>query len=212
MGAIGLDEGNFWLIHHHAEAAVRKCLGSQLPAAHAVDLGCGAGRSCLWLRSLGLQEVHGVDTSQEMLRQALQRNPHGVFALSQEGCCPFESGVYDLVLSMVVLPEISTLDHMKQYAAEAYRLLRPGGFIVATSATEESHDPANNFVSFRYLPSNESDPHNRGLHSGDRVVCRNNNGLCLEDYFWSRDDIVSSFQTAGFQEREVTKTFGNSKD
>merc|ERR1712218_704239 len=103
-------------------------------------------------------------------------------------------------------------EHMKQYAAEAYRLLRPGGFVVATSATEESHDPANNFVSFRYLPSNESDPHNHGLRSGDRVVCRNNNGLCMEDYFWSRGDIVSSFQAAGFHEKEVTKTLGNSGD
>jgi SAM-dependent methyltransferase len=210
--AIGLDEGNFWLIHHHAEAALRKWLGAELEAARAVDWGCGAGRSCQWLRGLGLREVHGADVCREMLEQARINDPGGRYELAERGRCPFESESYDLVLSMVVLIEMPTADQMRAYAAEAYRMLRPGGIVVATSATEESHDPSNKFVSFRYFASAEADPHNKQLRSGDRVVCRNNSGLCMEDYYWSRPDIVSTFALVGFRECEVSRTLGSPAD
>lgn len=207
---IDFSEGNFWLIYHHAELAIRKWLTpSGLASARALDWGCGAGRSTRWLRTqLGIQEVHGADVCKEMLVQARAVDQGGTYVHADAGQCPFADESYDLVLSMVVVIELSTRAALHAYAAEAYRLLRPGGYVVAVSATEESHDPANEFLSFRYIIMDPADPHNCRLKSGDKVVNRNNCGLCMDDYYWTRDDIVDSFQTHGFLLSEMCKTLG----
>merc|ERR1712032_77731 len=133
-------------------------------------------------------------------------------ALAEGGRCPFMSGTFDLVLSMCVLIEIPSLEAMSAYAHEACRMARPGGIVVAVSATEESHDPANNFLSFRYLASNPADPRNHQLQSGDRVQCQNACGLVMEDFFWSRDDIQAVFEKAGLRTLSVTRTLGLTTD
>lgn len=206
---IDLSEGNFWLMYRHAGEAIRRWLAAPPTAARALDWGCGAGKSSRWLRTtVGIAEVHGADVNGHMLEQARHADSDGVYALAERGRSPFAGGAYDLVLSMCVLIEIPTRDAMSAYAGEAFRMLRGGGIAVAVSATEESHDPANEFLSFRYLPVDPADPHNRQLRSGDRVVCRNNCGLCMEDFFWARQDIVAAFEAAGFQTLEVVRTLG----
>jgi len=210
---IGLEEGTFWLMYRHTEAAIRRWLPAAPHEARALDWGCGAGKSARWLRStLGLAEVHGADVDAQMLDRARTTDPVGEYALAPGGCCPFAPGRYDIVLSMCVLIEIPTLEAMQAYAREAHRMLRGGGIVVAVSATEESHDPANEFLSFRYLPSSASDPHNKCLRSGDRVTCENRCGLHMEDFFWTRVDMVTAFESAGFLTAEVTPTLGAADD
>mmetsp|Transcript_25589 Transcript_25589/g.53056 ORF Transcript_25589/g.53056 Transcript_25589/m.53056 type:complete len:306 (+) Transcript_25589:2-919(+) len=210
---IDLSEGTFWLMYRHAEAAIGKWLPAPPSEARALDWGCGSGKSARWLRSaLSLAEVHGADVDPQMLEQARAADPLGEYAIAAGGCCPFPPGRYDLVLSMCVLIEISSLDAMRAYAREAFRMLRSGGIAVAVSATEESRDPANKFLSFRYLPSDPADPRNQRLRSGDRVLCRNNCGLVMQDFFWTLDDIQTAFEAAGFLTLGVTRTTGAADD
>jgi len=210
---IDLREGTFWLIYRHTKEAIIKSLGRDPIEARALDWGCGAGKSTRWLRDvLRFADVSAADISERMLERARKRDDSSNYALAEVGRCPFMAGAFDLVLSMCVLIEIPSLEAMSAYAHEACRMARDGGIVVAVSATEESHDPANDFLSFRYLASNPADPHNHSLQSGDRVQCQNVGGLVMEDFYWSRNDIQSVFEGTGLRTLSVTRTLGSRTD
>jgi len=158
--------------------------------------------------------VDGADLNESMIQECKSRDPNGNYILALLGKLPSQSILsYDLVLSISVVIEIPTLAAMRGYASEAFRVLRPGGLVVVTAATEESRDPANEYISFSYLPTNPStDPHNRHLKSGDPVVVRTRTGLELEDFVWTRLDYESTFTGAGLELLEVTRTWGHQTD
>jgi len=209
-----LNEGSLWLIYKHAELAIRKWVTLK-EGSRALDWGCGAAKSTLWLKSVGLfDEVHGADLNDSMIQESRTRDPDGEYILALDGKLPSHIDLnYDLVLSISVVIEIPTRAAMRAYAAEAFRILRPGGLAVVTGATEESRDPANEYVSFSYLPTNpDTDPHNQHLKSGDPVVVLSRQGLALEDFVWTRQDYENTFTSEGFKVIEVTRTWGEQTD
>ncbi len=90
----------------------------------AADLGCGTGRTGAWLRSRGVQQVDGVDLTQEMLELASARNLYSHLALADLSASGLESGAYSLVTTSLVDEHLSDLGPLYR---ESARLAKAGG-------------------------------------------------------------------------------------
>ncbi|HYZ08370.1 MAG TPA: class I SAM-dependent methyltransferase [Pseudonocardiaceae bacterium] len=106
-------------------AAARDALMALAPASpgRAVDVGCGTGLHVDVLQTRGYL-VSGVDYSVDQLRVAVTRLP---VARGDARRLPFGLATVDLVVSMLTHTDIDEFD---QLAAEAVRVLVPGGSLV----------------------------------------------------------------------------------
>lgn len=94
-----------------------------------VDLGSGTGR---WLRQLETSSAHsltGVDFSKEMLHEAASKLSRTCLVHADCFHTSLESGCADLILVSFLL---SYLNDLAGFAAEVFRISRPGGSIVVT--------------------------------------------------------------------------------
>ncbi len=117
--------------HSHAPRATQALEQLPLrPGQHVADLGCGEGWASRWLAErVGAQgRVVGVDGSEAMLAQARQRPLPGLrYQLGSLLDLPFPDGSLDHVFSMEALYYVD----LDEALAEAARVLRPGGWLVA---------------------------------------------------------------------------------
>ncbi len=99
-----------------------------------LELGCGIGRLMLSLAG-DCGEIHGVDVSPEMIRLGKERLAavtHARFHLSHGSTLSqFEDASFDLVYSFAVFQHIPDRDLVFGYLDESFRILKPGGLIVA---------------------------------------------------------------------------------
>jgi SAM-dependent methyltransferase len=95
-------------------------------AATVLDVGCGAGELGLYAPS-GVV-VYGVDLNPKVLEQASAYEKTSRVDLNTEGL-PFVDGYFDAVLAKDILEH---LDQPWQTVAEIFRVLRPGGVVVAS--------------------------------------------------------------------------------
>ncbi len=97
-----------------------------------LDLGCGIGRLTVALKERFPEaEVWGIDVGGPLVRYAHMRaRDLGIdvnFAQRMAEDTKFEDGSFDMVLSTIINHEIPSEDN-KKVIAEAYRLVRPGGY------------------------------------------------------------------------------------
>jgi SAM-dependent methyltransferase len=91
-------------------------------------VGCGWGELAQWLGRETGAEVVATDLSPRMVELARSR---GVAAqLADVQALPFEDGVFDVVVAAWMLYHVPDLD---QGVAEIWRVLRPGGTLVAVT-------------------------------------------------------------------------------
>lgn len=93
----------------------------------AADLGCGTGRTAVWLRRQGVASIDGVDLTPQMLEVARQRAVHDRLLEADVAATGLETGAYDLVIASLVdehLPDLTPLYR------EAGRLAGPGALLV----------------------------------------------------------------------------------
>ena len=96
-------------------------------AQRAADLGCGTGRTGLWLRQVGVAAIDGVDLTPEMLAVARSREVYDRLVEADVTATGLTSDEYDLVVTCLVdehLPDLLPL------YAEASRLACPGAAYV----------------------------------------------------------------------------------
>lgn len=93
----------------------------------AADLGCGTGRTAAWLRGKGVDAVHGVDLTPEMLERARTRGAHERLVEADLADTGLPGGAYDLVISSLVDEHLADLGPLYR---EAWRLARPGAEFV----------------------------------------------------------------------------------
>lgn len=96
----------------------------------AADLGCGTGRTGVWLRERGVAAVDGVDLTPQMLRVAGARGVHDRLVEADVSATGLAGGGYDLVIASLVdehLPRVGPLYE------EAWRLAAPGGLFVVVA-------------------------------------------------------------------------------
>ncbi|MFN8637017.1 MAG: methyltransferase domain-containing protein [Chloroflexota bacterium] len=90
----------------------------------AADLGCGTGRTGVWLKGQGVQAIDGVDLTPEMLELARSKGAHRRLVEADVAASGLESGAYDLAVTSLVDEHLSELGPLYR---EAFRLVRPGG-------------------------------------------------------------------------------------
>jgi cyclopropane fatty-acyl-phospholipid synthase-like methyltransferase len=104
----------------------------------AVEIGCGLGRITRPLASQ-FETVIGVDISSEMLAQArsMSNRPNIVYAeASYQSHLPTAADQADLVVAWTVFRHVSE-EVFVRYLVDAFRALRPGGFIVFESQVRD---------------------------------------------------------------------------
>jgi SAM-dependent methyltransferase len=97
-----------------------------LPAGgYGLDLGCGLGTEASYLESMGWRSV-GVDLSAVALARAARLHAGSTFLRADLRQLPFRSGSFDAVIDRGCFHYLPPGDRPR-YAAEARRVLRPGG-------------------------------------------------------------------------------------
>jgi len=94
-------------------------------AGTAVDIGCGLGTEIAYLAAMGWKAV-GVDLSEAALGRARQAHGGVFFVRADVLALPFPAGVFDVALDRGCFHYLSPA-RWPDYAAEARRVLRPGG-------------------------------------------------------------------------------------
>lgn len=150
----------------------------------ALDLGCGAGRHCIELARRGFQ-TFGLDISLKAITVAARNLlTAGLNAHLEQGemqSLPFRDSVFDLVASTNVLHH-SDLEGVRKSASEIWRVLRPGGYFIATIATTRHHAFGNG------LPLGEKVfLHQSGIESG------------IVHYYMDEEDVRSHFNGFDFE-------------
>ncbi len=130
---------------------------------HALDFGCGAGRSTRFLRSLGFS-VTGVDIASEMVAKARELDPDGDYRLLSEGdFTALGAKQFDLILSMFTFDNIPRRKTKVKILRDLRGLLKPSGKLVSVVSSPEIY--VNEWASF----STKDFPENRAARSGDIV-------------------------------------------
>ncbi|WP_331530938.1 class I SAM-dependent methyltransferase [Pseudonocardia sp.] len=94
---------------------------------HAVDLGCGTGRTGRWLHRHGVASIDGVDMTPEMLARARARGVHERLVEADVTETGLPAACYDLVIASLLDEHLAELAPLY---AEAFRLAEPGGLFV----------------------------------------------------------------------------------
>jgi 2-polyprenyl-3-methyl-5-hydroxy-6-metoxy-1,4-benzoquinol methylase len=101
-------------------------LAGDVVGKDVLDVGCGEGRFCRMLSRRGASTV-GVDPTQKLLDAARSKHPEGVYHLARGESLPFEVASFDLVISYIVLIDITDF---RSAIREMARVLRPGGCLL----------------------------------------------------------------------------------
>ncbi len=137
-----------------------------------LDLGCTCGNSTLpYAQAWPQAEVHGLDLSAPALRYAHARasalgcSVH--FRQANAERTPYEAGSFDLVVSHILLHEVSATA-LRAIFAESYRLLAPGGVMLHIDVPVRNRDlePFDQFMA-DWETFNNNEPFWHGLHAMD---------------------------------------------
>lgn len=108
---------------------VNICQGKPLKEMRVLEIGCGAGRVTRALANL-FGEVHAVDVSGEMIRQAklaLRDRPNAyVYQNNGQDLAVVPPLEFDFAFSSIVFQHIPSREIIENYVREVHRLLRPG--------------------------------------------------------------------------------------
>lgn len=109
---------------------LQQLLMEVLPTSgHILDLGCGDGVTAgAWIAANGYQHL-GVDISRAALDRSHRRGLR-VIQIGSADALPFDDSTFEAVVCIDVLEHLFEPHHA---VAEAYRVLRPGGLMVATT-------------------------------------------------------------------------------
>lgn len=169
-------------------------IDSYIQGKKSLDYGTGTGCSVQFLLDLGF-DVTGVDISEEMLFQAMQKCPHVPFHQIQQQKIPLISNFFDLVFSSFVLFEMGTEAEILTYLIEAKRVMKIGGIFVAVTGSQHLHSYSRNWMSF-----NTKFEENKNLKSGGLAkLYLYDPGIEFIDYYWTEHDYRDFFMKSGLQ-------------
>lgn len=172
---------------------------------HAIDFGCGTGRSSRFLKRLGFN-VTGIDISADMLEIARNTDPSGEYHLVSNGkYCHLGNGKYDLVQSIFTFDNIPGWENRTNILRGLSDLLKNTGRMILLDSTPELY--VNECASF----TTRAFPENRNSKTGDIVKCIMNDvedKRPVEDIFWSLNDYKKLFGLSGLEIEIIYKPLG----
>jgi ubiquinone/menaquinone biosynthesis C-methylase UbiE len=146
-------EGTSWLSFRDVPFYVKKYVKGK----KTLDLGCGAGRSTWFLKSLGL-DVVGVDICEQYLKEAVFIDPNTHFFLLEKGKIPSIENSYDFVFSSFVLIMIPTKEELQNTVKEVCRVLKKDGIFIVITGSEEMHSIDKKWLSYETNFSENKSP------------------------------------------------------
>jgi SAM-dependent methyltransferase len=175
----------------------------------ALDFGCGTGRSTRFLRDRGY-DVVGVDISEEMLREAIHRDPSGRYLLVPDGdLATLSTRQFHLVFCAFTFDNIPNQSKRVQLFRQLADLLKPRGRLINLVSAPEIY--VNEWLSF----TTQSYPDNRNANSGERVrivMLDVADRRPVEDVLWSDADYRALYASAGLALLETHQPLGISTD
>lgn len=102
-----------------------------------VEIGCGAGRMTRPMLET-FEQVIGLDVAPAMLELAQREAPTARFIQVSGTTIPLPDGSVDAVFTTHVLQHLPGLEAVAAYLAEAHRVLRPGGSLMAHTMLRSS--------------------------------------------------------------------------
>ena len=119
----------------------RQHVGADLESLQIADIGCGPGTTLRWLSHC--PNVVGVDLQPVAIELAKERAPNATVIQGDAHELPLEDQKFDLVFCLDLLEH---LEEPARAASEIYRILKPGGCLIATVPAWQfmygSHDRA----------------------------------------------------------------------
>lgn len=109
-----------------------------------LDYGCGYGRICEILNSMGYNNMLGVDSSPEMIRRGNLLYPHLTLSHTHDTTLEYPDGNFGAIVLCAVLTCIPDQQEMKDVLSEIERVLIPGGIL---HVVEFSNEASKTFVS-----------------------------------------------------------------
>lgn len=105
-------------------------LNIPLNGKKVLDLGCGQGYDLSQLK-LKEAQIFGIDSSEEMVKLAQQKNPEGDIKVGFFDAIPFEDHFFNVVISKWALQTAANIDPIYQ---EIARVLKPNGYLIYLSS------------------------------------------------------------------------------
>jgi ubiquinone/menaquinone biosynthesis C-methylase UbiE len=183
---------------------------SSVKGRKALDFGCGAGRSSMFLQKMGFHTI-GVDISKAMLKKARESNPAGDYRLIEEcDLSTFENETFDLVLSTYTFDNIPTVKKKVASLVEIRRVMKKEGRMVNLVCSPEMY--THEWTSF----STKDFLENKNAKTGDevRVQFRTDKGNeePVVDVFWPDESYREVYKTAGLEIAKTYKPLGKRTD
>ena len=130
-----LDDPGHLLLLADRTIAIRRLLSDvgahPLGVRCVLDIGCGAGDSLATvLAASGPAAVTGVDPDESRLARARDRIRPGRFQSASGTALPFGDDAFDVALLFTVLSSVTDDARRRAVAAEARRVVRPGGGVL----------------------------------------------------------------------------------
>ena len=170
----------------------RLLAGLDLQDKHVLDIGCGSGGITVSLATeFGAEKVTGIDVEMPVVQAAQQSVKHAGLSGSVEiklvspGPFPFADEQFDFVFSK---DSIIHIEDKETLAKEAYRVLKPGGWFVASdwliSHDNEPSQEMKDYIKLEELDFQMASPiryENALINAGfSNVSLRNRNPWYLE--------------------------------
>lgn len=172
---------------------------------HAIDFGCGTGRSSRFLKQLGF-DVIGIDISKDMLEIARNLDLSGDYQLVLNGKYDHLGlNQFDLVQSIFTFDNIPGWTNRTNILKGLRDLMKPTGKMICLDSTPELY--VNEWASF----TTKNFPENWTAKTGDIVhdiMLDVEDRRPVKDIFWSMEDYNKLFNLAGLKIELTYKPLG----
>lgn len=173
-----------------------KDLFPDLEGKSVIDLGCGYGWHCQYAVERGAAQVLGIDSSENMIREARRRNNDPKISYEVEGVesYAYPPQAFDCAISNLVLHYLENLDEIYR---KIYRTLKPGG----TFLLNIEHPLFTSGVDQEWVYDAEGNarhwPVDRYFDTGERITCFLGHKVVKQHHTLTQ--ILMGLLNAGFQ-------------
>lgn len=178
------------------------CLINNIDLSNVLDLGCGNGRSTIYLNSF-CRSVSGTDISKNLL-DAAKSKLNANFFINDLSAKKYGRSQYTAVFSILMFFHLTTLQEINRELMRCFRSLKKGGHLVVVSGTSNLYTRQYSTVkNCGTLPKKSGVIRKIYLSKIDTFV---------EDCYWSETDLINLAHECDFELRSLHYPVGKLED